>query len=70
MRKKRHNYSVQEKVTILKRHLVDRVAVSDLCDEYQLARVWLFLSFLQAACRPVLRIPGMKAFSRIEFPGK
>lgn len=34
MRKKRLNYSPQEKVAILKRHLVDRVAVSDVCDEY------------------------------------
>ena len=36
MRKKRHNYSPEEKVIILKRHLVERVLVSDLCDEYQL----------------------------------
>ena len=36
MRKKRHNYTPEEKVFILKRHLVDHVAVSDLCDEYQL----------------------------------
>lgn len=36
MRKKRHNYSAQEKVAILKRHLVDRVPISDLCDEYHL----------------------------------
>lgn len=36
MRKKRHNYSAEEKVFILKRHLVGREAVSDLCDEYQL----------------------------------
>lgn len=36
MRKKRHNYSAQEEVAILKGHLVDRVAVSDLCDEYHL----------------------------------
>lgn len=36
MRKKRQNYPGQEKVFILKRHLVDRVAVSDLCDEYNL----------------------------------
>lgn len=36
MRKKRHNYTPEEKVAILKRHLVDHVAVSDLCDEYQL----------------------------------
>lgn len=36
MRKKRYNYTPEEKVLILKRHLVERVAVSDLCDEYQL----------------------------------
>lgn len=36
MRKKRHNYTPEEKVVILKRHLIDRVAVSDLCDEHQL----------------------------------
>ena len=36
MRKKRHNYSPEEKVAILKRHLIDHVPISDLCDEYQL----------------------------------
>lgn len=36
MKKKRRNYTPEEKVFILKRHLVERVAVSDLCDEYQL----------------------------------
>lgn len=36
MRKSRRNYTPQEKVAILKRHLVDKVPVSDLCDEYQL----------------------------------
>ncbi len=36
MRKKRHNYTPEEKVAILKRHLVDHVAISDLCDEYHL----------------------------------
>ena len=36
MRKQRKNYSGQEKVTILKRHLVDQIPVSDLCDEYNL----------------------------------
>ena len=36
MRKQRKNYSGQEKVIILKRHLVDQVPVSDLCDEYHL----------------------------------
>ena len=36
MKRKRTNYSSAEKVAILKRHLVDKVAVSDLCDEYSL----------------------------------
>ena len=36
MRKKRHNYMPQEKVAILKRHLLEQVPISDLCDEYQL----------------------------------
>ena len=36
MSKERRKYSGQDKVRILKRHLVDRVAVSDLCDEYGL----------------------------------
>jgi transposase-like protein len=36
MRKQRKNYTAQEKVFIIKRHLVDHVAVSDLCDEYNL----------------------------------
>ena len=36
MRKPRKNYTPTEKVAILRRHLIDRVPVSDLCDEYQL----------------------------------
>jgi transposase-like protein len=35
-RKQRKNYSAKEKVAILRRHLLDHVAVSDLCDEYKL----------------------------------
>ena len=34
--RKRRNFSAEEKATILRRHLVDKVAVSDLCDEYKL----------------------------------
>ncbi len=36
MRKKRYNYTPEEKVIILKRHLVERIPVSDLCDECRL----------------------------------
>jgi transposase len=36
MRKPRKSYTPAEKVAILRRHLIDQVAVSDLCDEYRL----------------------------------
>jgi transposase-like protein len=31
--RRRKNYTAEEKVRILRRHLIDHVAVSDLCDE-------------------------------------
>ena len=37
MRKPRKNYTPPEKVAILRRHLIEHVPVSDLCDEYQLS---------------------------------
>ena len=33
MKKERKHYSGEEKVTILRRHLLDKVPVSDLCEE-------------------------------------
>jgi transposase len=35
-RKNRRNFTAEQKATILRRHLVDKVAVSDLCDEYKI----------------------------------
>ena len=35
-RKDRNNYTAEEKVTIIRRHLLDKVPVSELCDEYHL----------------------------------
>ncbi|SIN88582.1 Transposase [Singulisphaera sp. GP187] len=37
MRKIRKNYTPVEKVAILRRHLIDHVPISDLCDELQLS---------------------------------
>ena len=49
---KRRHFSAQEKVTILKRHLVEKVPVADLCDELQLnpnaLYKWLKLFFERA----------------------
>ncbi len=36
MPKDRKNYTAKEKVAILRRHLLDHIPVSQLCDEYQL----------------------------------
>ena len=36
MSEKRKQYRPQEKVAILRRHLLEAVAVSDLCDQYGL----------------------------------
>ena len=33
MRKEGENYTGEEKLAILRRHLLDKVAISDLCDE-------------------------------------
>ena len=44
MRKPRKNYTPVEKVAILRRHLIDHVPVSDLCDEHQLS-VTLFYAW-------------------------
>jgi transposase len=35
MRTRRKNYTPAEKVAVLRRHLIDKVPVSDLCDELQ-----------------------------------
>lgn len=35
-RKKRRKFSPEDKAAILRRHLADKVPVSDLCDEYKL----------------------------------
>ena len=36
MRKRRKHFNPTEKVAILRRHLIEKVPVSDLCDQYQL----------------------------------
>jgi len=36
MEKKRKKYSPEQKVAILKKHLVDKVPLSDICDQYGL----------------------------------
>ena len=43
MRKPRKHYTPHEKVAILRRHLLDQVPVSDLCDQHQLSPTLFYL---------------------------
>jgi transposase-like protein len=36
LRKERHNYTAQEKVSILRRHLIEKEPVSEICDRLNL----------------------------------
>lgn len=41
-RKARHHYTPTEKVAILRRHLLEKISVADLCEEYQLRPTILY----------------------------
>jgi transposase len=58
MRKSRKNHTPVEKVAILRRHLIDRVPVSDLCDEHQLSPTLFYL------CQKQFFENGPTAFKR------
>ena len=49
MRKERKHYTAEEKVAILRRHLLDKVPVSDVCDELGLQPTvfYRWLEFLE-----------------------
>ncbi len=44
----RRRFTTEQKVAILRRHLIDRVAVSDLCDEYKIQPSLFYLWQRQA----------------------
>ena len=48
IQRSRRTFTAEQKATILRRHLGDKVPVSDLCDEYQLAPSLLYLWQKQA----------------------
>lgn len=45
---RRRQFSAEEKATILRRHLADKIPVSDLCDEYHLQPTLFYLWQRQA----------------------
>jgi hypothetical protein len=60
MRKTRKNYSADEKVAILRRHLIDRISVADFCDERAVSE-WL---------QSGRKTPAPKRHSAIEQSGE
>ncbi len=36
MKKRRNNYTAEKKVTIIKRHVIDKIPVSNICDQYNM----------------------------------
>ena len=75
MRKERRHYTAEEKVAILRRHLLDQVPVSDLCEEYGLQPTVFYrwqkeffengASAFQAKERPIRQVEEKQ--KRIEF---
>jgi transposase-like protein len=47
-RKNRRTFTAEQKATMLRRHFVDKVAVSDLCDEYKIQPSLFYLWQRQA----------------------
>jgi transposase len=41
-KKSRRHFTAEQKATIVRRHLVDKVPVSDLCDEYKIQPSMLY----------------------------
>jgi transposase len=70
MRKERKHYTAEEKVAILRRHLLDKVPVSDLCEEHGLQPTVFYrwqkeffengASAFQAKERPIRQVEEME----------
>ena len=56
MRKERKHFTPEEKVAILRRHLVDRAPVSELCEELGLRPTVFYLSLIHIFAAIVLII--------------
>lgn len=63
MKKDRRQFTAQDKVQALRRHLVDKVPVSDLCDEYQIqpAQFYLWQKLFFENGSAAFAKPGRKA---------
>ena len=69
MRKERKHYTAEEKVGILRRHLLDKVPVSDLCEELGLQPTvfyrWQKEFFADSGCGNVLQKGSVLSFKTL-----
>ena len=65
-KKTRRSYTPEQKAAILRRHLVDKVPVSDLCDEYQLQPSVIYGWQQQLAQNMELALQGVKRQRRAD----
>ena len=63
MTQQRRHFTAEEKAAVVRRHLVDRVPVSDLCDEYGLqpTQIYSWQRQLFANAAAAFERPGRKA---------
>jgi transposase-like protein len=59
MKKQRKHYPPEEKVAILRRHLLDKEPISNLCDELRL-KPTVFYRWQRRRSRPRLELPGKR----------
>ena len=62
--KTRKAYTAEEKVAILRRHLLEQTPVSDLCDQYQLHPTQFYRwqrQFFETGAAVTERVEGVKA---------
>lgn len=62
----RRSYTPEQKAAILRRHLVDKVPISDLCDEYQLRPSVIYGWQQQLAENMELALQGVKRQRRAD----
>jgi len=65
-KKTRRSYTPEEKAAILRRHLVDKIPMSDLCDEYGLQPSVIYGWLRQLAENMELALQGVKRQRRVD----
>jgi transposase len=63
MRKNRTSYTIQEKVIILRKHLLEKIPISDICEQYELGPTVFYR--WQKLILVIIESGGVLAFNRV-----